>query len=270
MMVALVVSILTIFVVLVQDRRITASVTGCFVGLTGPVSEAVSKSAGFFSRLWTRYIFLVSVSRENTELRNRLAKAEVRMSLLAGLKSENKRLRNLLEMKARMPYKVAAASVVAMDPSPWFHTLVIDKGADDGVKPGAAVIAVAGIVGQVYVVSAHYAKVKTIVDSECFVDSMTGSSGARGIVSGLGPERCRFDYVMRRFDISVGDMVVTSGMDGIYPGGLPVGRVCLVRKPNSGLFQEIEVVPAVDFNSLREVLIVLGDDEHDAGELLEK
>jgi len=114
-----------------------------------------------------------------------------------------------------------------------------------------------GIAGQVTDVSANYSKVLLIIDHNSAVDALVQNDRARGIIQGDAAGQCLFKYVLRKHDIKIGDIVVSSGLDGVFPKGLAVGYVSAVVKPKSGIFQEVTVIPYVDFEKLEEVLIVL-------------
>ena len=156
-----------------------------------------------------------------------------------------------LKFKKNIDERVLAAEVIAKDPSPWFKTVLIDKGNHDGVEKGMAVVIPEGIAGQTTEVSAHYSKVLLIIDHNSAVDALVQRDRARGIIKGGSAGQCLFKYVLRKHDVVVDDIVVSSGLDGVFPKGLPVGYVSGVIKPKSGIFQEVTVTPYVDFENSR-------------------
>jgi rod shape-determining protein MreC len=115
-----------------------------------------------------------------------------------------------------------------------------------------------GIVGQVFLVSGNAARILLVSDHNSGVDALVQRSRARGIVQGTVDGGCGLKYVKRTEDLQVGDAVITSGADGIFPKGLPIGRVTSVDKRGRGLFQSAEVQPRVDFEQLEEVLVTRG------------
>ena len=147
--------------------------------------------------------------------------------------------------------------MVAFDPSGWFQTILIDKGRNDGVVLDMAVVSAEGLVGRVIGVGKHHAKVLLILDGNSAVDAYIQSSRARGVLVGLGRELCLLKYVQRNEDVQVGDKVISSGMGGVFPKGLLVGTVQGVVRGSSGLFQRVEVEPAVNFSRLEEVMVVI-------------
>ena len=232
------------------------------ISLIAPFQEAVSRSIRFVKDIWVHYFFLVEAAIENDNYKKAFSHSVERNNLYKELKLSNIRLRSLLDFQKTITDKVIAAEVIGKDPSPWFKTIMINKGKDDGVKKGAAVVIPEGIVGQVAEVSLHNSKVLLIIDPNSAVDALVQRSRARGIIKGGFADRCVFKYVLRKKGIAVGDTVVSSGLDGVFLKGLPVGQVSDVVKPNSGIFQEVTVTPCVDFEKLEEVLVVLNLKKH--------
>ncbi|NVM57832.1 MAG: rod shape-determining protein MreC [Desulfobacterales bacterium] len=167
------------------------------------------------------------------------------------------RLGKLLEMKTSLPLRLLPAQVVGVDPSGWFKTIIINRGTHDGVSKGMPVIAPEGIVGQIVAASYRYSKVLLIIDPSSAIDAFVQRTRSRGIVEGETEEYCRFKYVLKKADISIGDTVISSGLDRVFPKGLRVGCVEEISKSQSGIFQKTRVRPFVDFARLEEVLVIL-------------
>lgn len=249
----------------ITSRRYSSSGPGRIVlTLVAPFQEAVSQTIRFTKDLWNHYFFLVSAAEENEEYKKALGLSEERSNLCNELELANTRLRGLLNFQQSVNRSVIAAEVIGRDPSPWYKTVMIDKGSDDGVSKGLAVVVPEGVVGQVMDVSDNYAKVLLIVDPNSAVDAMLQRTRARGVVKGGASGRCMFQYVLRKHDIGVGDRVVSSGLDLVFPKGLGVGYVSEVVKPNSGIFQDVTVTPFVDHEKLEEVLVVSSPPRQDA------
>lgn len=227
------------------------------ISIVAPFQKATSTSIRFIRDIWRHYFFLVNVAKENEDLRKDLNRAFEKKIQFKEFELSNARLRNLLNFKKNITDRVLAAEVIGKDPSPWFKTVLIDKGQRDGVEKGMAVVIPEGIAGQTTEVSAHYSKVLLIIDHNSAVDALVQRDRARGIIKGGSAGQCLFKYVLRKHDIEVDDIVVSSGLDGVFPKGLPVGYVSGVIKPKSGIFQEVTVAPHVDFEKLEEVLVVL-------------
>jgi rod shape-determining protein MreC len=227
------------------------------VSVIAPFQKASSKSIHFLRDIWYHYFYLIHVANENESLKKALDKALEKNIRYKEIQLANSRLRSLLNFEKTMTDPVIPAEVIGKDPSPWFKTILIDKGKEDGLARGMAVVVPKGIAGQVTEVSSHYSKVLLIIDPNSAVDALIQSDRARGIIKGDAAGQCLFKYVLRKHDIAVGDIVVSSGLDGIFPKGLAVGKVSGVFKPKAGIFQEVTVTPYVDFEKLEEVLVVL-------------
>jgi rod shape-determining protein MreC len=211
----------------------------------------------FIGDIWRHYFALVAAARQNDRLREALARATIRLNACSEIEQANRRLRSLIRFQQAIDQKVLPAEVVGKDPSPWFKSVIIDKGRADGVVKGLPVVIPEGIAGQVVAVSNHHAKVLLIIDVNNAVDALVQRSRARGIVTGAPDNRCIFKYVLRQDDVREGDILIASGLDGIYPKGLRIGRVAAVHRQPAGIFQEVEVTPVVDFQTLEEVLVVI-------------
>jgi rod shape-determining protein MreC len=227
------------------------------VALVAPLQKAVTRTIRFSGATWREYFYLVSVSKENERLRRHLSLATERIHQCQETAHANERLRDLLNFKQNQPRLVLAAEVIGRDPSPWYKSVTIDKGAADGLRKGLPVVVPEGIVGQVTEVSLHFAKVLLMIDRNNAVDALVQGNRARGIIKGEPTGSCRFDYVLRKHEIQPGDIVISSGLDGVYPKGLRVGRVVSAEQPASGIFQEVRVQPFVDFERMEEILVLL-------------
>ena len=202
------------------------------------------------------YVFLINLRTENDQLKKIIDRLQLENQLLRDESFENKRLRDLLAFKKKLPYAVVSAEIIGRDPSSWFRTILIDKGAADGIRRGAAVITPRGIAGKVLEVNSGTSKVLLIIDRNCAIDILVQRSRAKGILEGRSAERCEVSFVGKTEDIKVGDIIVTSGLDVDVPKGFVAGEVVNVNKTAAGYFQLVEVHPAVDFSKLEEVLIV--------------
>jgi rod shape-determining protein MreC len=227
------------------------------VSVIAPFQKASSKSILFLRDIWYHYFFLVHTAEENDALKKALDKSFEKNVRYREITLSNSRLRSLLNFEKTMTDPVLSAEVIGKDPSPWFKTVLIDKGKHDGVERGMAVVVPKGIAGQITEVSSHYSKVLLIIDPNSAVDALVQSDRARGIIKGDAAGELSFKYVLRKHDIAIGELVVSSGLDGVFPKGLAVGQVSGVFKPKAGIFQEVTVTPYVDFEKLEEVLVVL-------------
>jgi len=229
------------------------------VFIVAPFQDAVSNSIKFLESIWNHYFNLVSVAEENKILQKELGHARKRNNFCYETELSNIRLRYLLKFKKNLTDQVVAAEVIGKDPSAWFQTIIIDKGKVDGLIKGLAVVVPEGIAGQVTDVSGHYAKVLLIIDGNSAVDALVQRTRARGVVQGSHAGLCLLKYVLWKEDVVPQDIVITSGLDGVFPKGLRVGSVSKIIKQNSGIFQEVAVKPYVDFEKLEEVLVILNN-----------
>ena len=206
--------------------------------------------------IWNQYFYLISAAEENQRLKKELGQSLEQLNRCSETALANDRLRHLLGFEPDIQRPMIAAQVVGKDPSSWSKTVIVNKGVQDGVRQSDPVVIPEGIVGVVVEVSAHYAKVLLLIDPNSAVDALVQQTRARGIVKGGGAGYCVFDYVLRKHAISVGDTVVSSGLDGIFPKGLRIGRISEIVRLNAGIFQKVSLTPYVDFEILEEVFII--------------
>ena len=262
---ALVLIAATVIVININSRRspLTDPTGGVAVGFFAPFQEGFATATGFISGIWRDYFALVGVAEENQLLHRQLRQARADLNQFEETRQANRRLRGLLNFRTRTTGDAIAAEVVGRDPSPWFKTIIINKGYQDGVTKASPVVVPEGIVGLVVAATAHYAKVLLIIDQNSSVDAKVQATRARGVVKGDPTGRGSFNYVLRKHAISLGDSVITSGLDGVFPKGLPIGRVSEIVRLSAGIFQEIAITPYVDFDTLEEVLVLAAPEEHD-------
>lgn len=225
----------------------------------GVFSEVQRGLSGGFSGIrgvWAGYIGLRHLKVENDALRRDLAAAQVAIQEQRALADRTRGLERLLEMREHLPLKTVAAEIIGAAATPDFRTLTIDRGTRDGVRADMSVIAPAGIVGRLVVPSLRSSKVQLLIDRNAAAGAIIERTRAQGVVVGGGDDRLRLEYVSEVFDIVVGDVVVTSGIDGIYPKGFVIGQIESVDRAG-GAYKRIVIKPAVDFSRLEEVLVVL-------------
>ncbi len=232
--------------------------TSLLISIAGPFQEATASTARFLKGIWKHYFFLVSVAKTNDRLRRKVGLAAERNNRCNEVALANERLRDLLAFKRSSRGEVLPAEVIGKDPSPWFKSVLIDKGRAEGVREGLPVVVPDGVAGMVTDVSAHYAKVLLIIDQNSAVDVLVQPTRVRGVLKGRSAKGCTMEYALRKHHIEVGATIVSSGLDGVFPKGLRVGEVTDVERKNAGIFQEVTVDPYVDFERLEEVLVVLG------------
>ncbi|MEJ2069369.1 MAG: rod shape-determining protein MreC [Syntrophobacterales bacterium] len=252
---ATLVFVLAVLSLSLKRAPVVQTAEGVIISLTAPVINGLNSLGDSLQRLWRGYFYLVGARKENAELKRQLneyAQKEVRYQealLLA------RRLEALLDLKKQIALPITGARVVAYDPSQWSRCVIVDTGKSEGITVGLPVLSGDGIVGRIVETYPHYAKVMLIVDRNSGADAMVQRTRVRGILQGKGGNRCSLEYVPKNADVEVGDLVLASGLGGIYPAGQVFGRVSHVDKRTHGPFQEIMVTPG-NLSTLEEVLIV--------------
>ncbi len=206
--------------------------------------------------LFYGYLFLVELEKENRMLKQKIARLERENQEMRALASSGERLRKLLQFRESLSMKMVAAEVIGRDPTAWFKSLTLNKGERDGVQRGMAVISPEGVVGQILKTGPSHSIVLLITDYNSAVDAMVERTRAKAIVKGTGENRCYLKYLLRSEEVSIGDQVITSGLTGNFPKGLPIGKITKIENSRHGVFQHAELIPQVDFTKLEEVLII--------------
>lgn len=205
---------------------------------------------------WQGYFALQGVRQENEQLRHELGQLQIRLQQERALARQSRTLQNLLELRQRTELATTAATVIAGGASPDFRTVTIDKGTGEGLRPDQAVISPGGVVGRIIMPSGRASKVQLLIDRNAAAGALIERSRAQGVVLGTGAEQLKMEYVSSTADVKVGDLVVTSGIDGIYPKGFVIGQIESLER-GGGMFSSIVIKPAVDYSSLEDVLVIL-------------
>lgn len=228
--------------------------------LATPFQSVSSKAGGATSDFFRQIFNFRSTAQENGVLKERLAQAEVELRLARQQAADNDRLKGLLNLKEHAGYNTVAANVIARDPSVWFNTITIDRGSSAGVAINMPVVTATGIVGRVITVSPFAAQVMLVTDEKAGAGAVVGQlgqSGALGSVRGrpdLGLIEMR--YVSGLEKVSVGDYVMTTGQDGIYPPGLNVGEVVDLKNGTATQPYQILIRPGARLDQLEEVMVL--------------
>jgi rod shape-determining protein MreC len=227
----------------------------------GVFSRVQRGASGFFHGIggtWTNYFALRGVRAENDTLRQKLADLEVRLQEQRALAVRAGQLQSLLNLRENTALPTVAAEVIAGNPNPGLLTVTVDRGSADGVQPDMAVIAPQGIVGRVIgPVASRASRVQLLIDRNAAVGVLVERSRAGGMVIGVeGDPPLRMDLVSNLADVVAGDVIVASGVDGIFPKGFVIGTVERSER-GKNLYRDVTVRPSVNFSGLEEVLIVL-------------
>jgi rod shape-determining protein MreC len=226
-----------------------------------PLQIAGQGTANWIKGFRDHYDTLAGFRSENERLRKRVQTLEIEWQRLLEAEATNRRLQQLLDFRSELPAGAITASIIASSATSWFQSCVLNKGSADGLRKGMAVVTPMGVVGKVVTVTRRTAKVLLLTDPNSGIDVLVQRTRSRGIVSGSLESGTVLKYMKRSEDVQEGDRLVTSGLDNVFPKGLLVGTVIKVRKQNLGLFQSVEVWPAVEAARVEEVLVVAADTE---------
>ena len=212
------------------------------------------------STFWNRYIALINVAEENSELREQLRVTQLESAFNAEDKAELARLRRLMRLEALYVRPGIGAKVIAkrFGPQSVLRTFTVNKGYLDGAVVGTPVVTEVGVVGKVLRSSPHAATVIMLTDPGFRLSVITREGRTPGIVTGTSGAEPRLEvtYVAQTAQVSPGDTLITSGMDDVFPKGIPVGIVTRVMPGNETLFQQVQAKPLVDIDYLEEVILL--------------
>ena len=227
-----------------------------------PVERGVVHSQEWVHNAWDNYFYLRNVRRENERLRQQLEDARLQQVRLQEDANQARRIQILLGFKEQFIHRTVAAQVIGTSGSEHSQIIYIDKGSNDGIKPDMAVITPEGIVGKVLGVYPSSAQVLEITDPTSGVGAVLTASRLHGILKGtVGGTESTLNNVMNDEKVNVGDDLVTSGGDRIFPKGLPIGKVSRVA-PGKDLFLDIRIRPSAPIDRLEEVLVITDTDTH--------
>ena len=222
-----------------------------------PVQDLLVAPVDGMRGIWAEYAALRGVRDENQRLRSRLAELEEANLLYREALGASGHLQQIAAMRDDFEIPMLPSEVVGLDVMPWFRSVLVDRGGAHGVRAGNPVITAEGVVGLVTATSRHAAKTMLLLDRQSAIDGIVQRSRARGIVRGGGTDQLAFEFVVRGGDVEVGDIVITSGLGGVYPKGLRIGEVEELLDPGGGLLQTATLRSAVDFGRLEQVFVML-------------
>ncbi len=229
------------------------------VWLATPIERAIGWTCTGVMNAWSGYVALRGAHRRADELEDRVRTLELDRQQLVAERAEAERLRKLLAFAQQSPdRRYLGARVIGVRlGTTGRQLLTIDRGGDDGVARMMPVVVTDGVVGRVNSVASRTADVLVLTDTTSSIAVRVDRTRARADVRGLGkPDGAKLEYALRTEDMIEGDVLVTSGTDGVFPRGIPVGKVTQLNRTGHGLFQEARVIPAVDVTRLEEVLVI--------------
>jgi rod shape-determining protein MreC len=225
------------------------------VALCDPFQRTLRGALNASTQAWKTYRGLWHAQQENQELHLLLVAAQSQVQRLSEQAAETQRLRALLDLRNQLTFQTVAAEVIASGPGENSNSIYIDKGSDSGLTADLAVITPQGIIGKILTVFPHTSHVLLISDPASGVGVLLAQSRIQGVLKGGERNLCEVHYVMNEEPVQPGEALVTSGLDQIYPKGLPVGTVAQTSEGN--IYKKILVKPAVDLSRLETVLVVL-------------
>ncbi|MCC6640146.1 MAG: rod shape-determining protein MreC [Deltaproteobacteria bacterium] len=231
--------------------------SGGLLEVAAPVQRVLTAPLELIRDAYRRYVDLLGVRDENAALRARVAALEdeglqLREALLA-----SGALEQVAALRAQLELSMLATEVVGQDVSPWFRSVVLDRGRDHGLRAGMPIVTESGVVGLVTATTPHAARAMLILDRQSAVDGLVQRSRARGIVRGTGGAELEFEYTGPPEEVQVGDLVITSGYGGVYPKGIRIGEVVSVARDAPYLVRRARLAPAAGFERLERVFAVL-------------
>jgi rod shape-determining protein MreC len=225
------------------------------VAVFDPLERSVHGMASGTTRAWRTYRGLWGAQQQNHELHLELVEARARIQELSEQAGEAQRLRRLLDFKQHLPLSTVAAEVIGSSPGESSNAIFIDKGTDSGLTSDLAVITPEGVVGKIITVFGHTSQVLLITDPSSGIGALLEHTRTQGILKGSDGNVAKLHYIMNEVSVSLGETVLSSGMDRICPKGLPLGIVSRVDPGN--IYKNIVVEPAAPLNRLESVLVIL-------------
>lgn len=236
-----------------MERAVLAAITPFQNMVTGTVRGAI---AGYH-----RYLYLVDTAAYNDELLRMFHEQVFKNNQLREELKKHRRVDEMLGNGALKPDSLLLAEVAAWDATNIARTMVINRGDEQGVREGMVAMTRLGLVGRVVAVTANASRVLLITDARSAVDCYLQRTRTRCVAVGQNRKRCEVLYLPVNADVKAGDMLISTGLGGIYPAGLPVGRITTLEAGASKLFFKAEMVPAADLEHLEEVIITTAPPE---------
>lgn len=254
-------ALLSLLIGIQHNRAVVRGATNPFAEavmvVVAPIQSAVRSTGNFLSDFGYGVIHGRRLREENRHLREQIEALRAAQVAQEELRQENERLRRLLAMKPTAKARPVVARVLAIQPSAYFHTLIVDKGKADAVRPRMIVTTDRGLVGVVYTVTQYTAHVLLLTDPNASVGAriQRAESRAVGICRGRGEDTLVLTFLAKDADVRPGDVVITSGLGGVYPAGIPIGAVEQVLEHRQAGMREAQVKPFVDVMRAEEVLL---------------
>jgi rod shape-determining protein MreC len=249
---------------MVVDRRTVLEggsdhswLSGVLIEIAAPIQKLIRLPVDLLGETWTDYIALVDLRRQNETLSARLAALEEENLQFREALVASGNLERIVQMRESFEVPLLPSEVVGQDVFPWFRSILLDRGRSHEVLSGMPVVSDHGVVGLVTATSPHASRAMMLLDRQSAVDAIVQRSRARGIVRGKGTGELEFVFMVRGDDVQPGDVLITSGVGGVYPKGLRIGAITAVRTEEARLLHTGSVRPSVDFGRIEQVFIML-------------
>lgn len=231
--------------------------SGGLLEVAAPVERVLTAPLVLVRDAYRRYVDLMGVRDENAALRARVAALEREGLELREALVASGALEQVAALREQLELPMLATEVVGQDVSPWFRSIVLDRGRSHGLRSGMPIVTERGVVGLVTATTPHAARAMLILDRQSAVDGLVQRSRARGIVRGTGGGELELEFTGPPEDVQVGDLVITSGYGGVYPKGVRIGEVISVARDAPYVVRRARVRPAAGFERLERVFAVL-------------
>ncbi len=202
------------------------------------------------------FVAIFLLNSENAQLKEELIKLKIREQQVNEALEENRRLRNFISFRYNTSNYITNAKVIAKGPGAWSQLITLDKGKIDGVEKDMAVRTINGLVGKIFSVYRNHSMTLLLTDINSSAAVRLSESRIEGILSGTGSVATALKYIPNNVEVSLGEILITSGLDEIFPSGIPVGKIMSVEKSTTSLFQTIEVEPFSNPLTIEEAIIV--------------
>lgn len=220
-----------------------------------PVPKFVNWVGRSLQDMYHGYIDMRSAVNENLNLRRKVASLTTENLKLRQSEGDLRRLRSLLAYSEQFTMSTSMAQTIMLDTASRFKSIIIDRGSDGGVEVNDVIANANGLVGRVVLTTKDLAKVQLVADNNCAVGALIERTRRQGVVRGNGSSVLQLADIPALADVQPGDRVLTAGIDGIYPRGIPIGTVTKAE-PGQSLFKNVTLKPAVDVGTIEEVIVI--------------
>jgi len=225
--------------------------------MMNPFYIAVNSMLDKANHLWNRYVFLANVEEINIHLQEEIDQKNFQLNLFREKALSVKKYRNLLEFPEYPEYRYLLADIVRKGSHSWETVLIINLGEVDGLETGYGVASPDGVIGQIVSISPRMAKVLSVLHPQSGIAGKSQQTEISGVVSGQGDGTCIFKYAHRFDRVLMGERIITSGLDGMFPAGIPIGYVTRIEKNPEDIFQKVQLEPSINLLKIEHVMVFI-------------